>query len=52
MESNAEGGIRIETPYLRIPYRSYEKPPIRAYRHTGPGKTGEGYKPIGYFDRE
>lgn len=24
MESNAKGGARIETPYLRIPYRSYE----------------------------
>jgi hypothetical protein len=24
MESNAKGGLRIETPYLRIPYRSYE----------------------------
>ena len=52
MESNAKGGVRIETPYLRIPYRSYEKPPIRAYGHTRPGKTGEGYKPIGYFEGE
>jgi hypothetical protein len=49
MESNAKGGLRIETPHLRIPYRSYDKPPIRAYGHTRPGKTGEGYKPIGYF---
>jgi len=52
MESNAKGGARIETPHLRIPYRSYEKPPIRAYGHTRPGKAEEGYKPIGYFEGE
>jgi len=50
MESHAKGGVRIETPYLAIPYRSYEKMPIRPYGHTRPGKTGEGYKPIGYFE--
>jgi hypothetical protein len=69
MESNAKGGARIETPYLRIPYRSYElaqrgirtansstnakrSPLIRPYGHTRPGKTGESYKPIGYFEGE
>ena len=50
MESCAKGGARISTPYLAIPYRSYETPPIRAYGHRRPGKTGEGYKPIGYSD--
>jgi len=44
MESNAKGGIGIETLYLRIPYRSYGD--------TRRGKTGEGYKPIGYFEGE
>jgi hypothetical protein len=52
MESCAKGGARISTPYLAIPYRSYDARPIRAYGHKRPGQTGEGYKPIGYSEAE
>ena len=52
MESRARGGVRVETPSLDIPYRSYETPPLRPTSGQRPGKTGEGYKPIGYSENE
>ncbi len=52
MESRAKNGKRIETPYLDISYKSYDELPIRPVNSKRPGKTGEGYKPIGYLDEQ
>jgi hypothetical protein len=52
MESKMNGGARIDTPWLDLSYTSYREPPIRSTSGRRPGKTGEGYKAIGYFGEE
>ncbi len=52
MLSAAKKSERIETPWLDVKYMSYKEMPIRSTSGKRPGKTGEGYKPIGYSDNE
>jgi hypothetical protein len=52
MVSVGAGGKRVETPGLdSVKYESYREMPIRPTSGMRPGKSGEGYKPIGYSEK-